>query len=276
MKYLLSETRNIDRLLARGRVLLASDFDGTLCPLACSPAAAQLTPAMSEALARIGGCPQVTLAVISGRPLADVRRRVPDSVTCAGNHGLEIGGPSLEFEHPEAAELRPYLAELCQELTVMVGSWPDAFVEDKGLSATLHHRGLNACARYKLRFAARRCVARFGRKFLLRSGLDALEICPRVGWDKGSALTFIRDGLGPFDACVCMGDDRTDETMFGANTGGLNVRIGKTGATMASHYLWDPAETAILLEYIACVYGSGAVVTVSAETAKAHSYFEMA
>jgi trehalose 6-phosphate phosphatase len=276
MKYLLSETRNIDRILARGRVLLASDFDGTLCPVACSPAAAQLTPTMSEALARISGCPQITLAVISGRPLADVRRRVPDSFACAGNHGLEIGGPSLEFEHPEALALRPDLAELCQELAVVAGRWPDAFVEDKRLSATLHHKGLNACARYRLRLAARRCVARFGRKFLLRSGLDALEICPRVGWDKGSALTFIRDGLGPFETCVCMGDDRTDEAMFGANTGGLNVRIGNGGATRASHYLWDPAETAILLEYIACVYGAGAAVIASTEGATTRAQLETA
>ena len=48
----------------------------------------------------------------------------------------------------------------------------------------------------------------------------ALEIGPRVPWDKGKALRCIRANEGPFDACVCVGDERTDESMFRANEKG--------------------------------------------------------
>ena len=47
------------------------------------------------------------VCVVSGRPLADVRRQVGiSSLVYSGNHGLEIDGESLRFVHPEAGRGR--------------------------------------------------------------------------------------------------------------------------------------------------------------------------
>ena len=91
------------------RILIATDFDGTLCPIAADPSKVFLAPAMLEVLRQFQQCERVTLAVISGRHLPDVRRRVPLDLVFAGNHGLEIAGRGYSFIHPAARRLRPLI-----------------------------------------------------------------------------------------------------------------------------------------------------------------------
>jgi trehalose 6-phosphate phosphatase len=261
MKYCLSALGEIDRTLQGARrILIASDFDGTLCPIAASPSEVSLAPATIEILRRAAACSRVTLAVISGRALADLRRRVPVDILFGGNHGLELAGAGIEFEHQQARELRPIVAAACESLDEVCGKWAPAWVEDKGLSATLHFRAVNRRQHNSLLFAARRCLGAFGPKLALRVGRLALEIRPRVGWDKGSALAYIQENAGPFEACICLGDDRTDESMFRANPGQVNVRIGLADSSAATHYLQGPGEVAILLSHLVDRCGSDAPV----------------
>ncbi len=257
MKYCLSALPEIDRRLEETRrVLIATDFDGTLCPIAQSPSEVRLAPAMLEILRHAAGCQRLTLAVISGRALEDVRRRLPLDVLFAGNHGLEIAGGGLSFAHDGARQLRSSLTNACDALVDVLRRWPSAFVEDKGLSATLHFRRVDHRHHNSLVFAARRAVSVFGRDLALRVGRLALEIRPKVQWDKGSALQYILEKAGPFEACVCLGDDRTDESMYRANGSQLNIRVGCLRATAATHYLLDSTEVAIFLSHIADVCGS--------------------
>lgn len=276
MKYCLAHLNDFDRALKKGRTLLAVDFDGTLCPIASHPCDARLSAAMVETLRRISQCSQVTLAVLSGRPLDDLRRRLPCRFICAGNHGLEIAGPGICFEHAGAVELRSNLNRLCEALSDAVRKWPGAVVEHKRLSATLHYRNADPRAHYGIRFEARRCASKFGRAFSMRSGLKALEFCPRVEWDKGAALEFLRQKLGHTGASICIGDDRTDETMFRANARGLNVHIGAGRPTSAEYFLWDPSETAIFLEHMVDVLYAGETEPGEAGVFSTAPYVEMA
>ncbi len=251
MKYCLHDLAMVDNALTNARrLLIASDFDGTLCPIADSPSNVHLTQAMFEVLRRIAASPVLSLAVISGRELADLRSRVPLDVILSGNHGLEIGGRGLAFEHPGARGRRPLLATACSILAQTVQPWPGAWVEDKGLSATLHYRRVDLRAHRALRFQARQALRRFGTRFALRAGHMALELRPKVAWDKGSALQYIRAESGPYDFCICIGDDRTDEAMFRAHHGGLNIRIGCDRPSAAGYYLSSPEDVAILLSHI--------------------------
>ncbi|HTW63477.1 MAG TPA: trehalose-phosphatase [Bryobacteraceae bacterium] len=272
MKYCLSVLSEIDsRLAGAARILVATDFDGTLCPIVETPSEARLAPATIEILRHVMACPQLTLAVISGRALADVRRRLPFDIVVAGNHGLELAGGGLDFEHAGARDLRPMLARACEALTALLRDWPAAWIEDKGLSATLHFRKVDPRNHNPLLFAARRALGGFGKQLALRAGKMALEVRPRVSWDKGSALGYIRENAGPFDACICLGDDQTDESMFRANPGGVNIRIGCSIGTAASHYLAGPNEVAILLSHIVDVHGSEARVPRTNPRASAHA-----
>ena len=260
MKYCLSVLPEIDGMLGgTGRILIASDFDGTLCPIADTPEEVHLAPATLEILRHAAVCRRLTFAVISGRSLADIRRRLPLNLVFAGNHGLEIAGDGIEYEHAGARRLRPSVSEACQILAETVRQWPGAWIEDKDLSATLHFRQVDQRHHNSILLAARRSLAVVGSSLALRAGKRALEIRPKVHWDKGHALLYIQEKAGPFDACLCLGDDRTDESMFRANHAQLSIRVGlSTSGSAASHHVLNPAEVAILLSHIVDFCGSEA------------------
>lgn len=251
MKYSLSMLGEIDALLRSARrTLIATDFDGTLCPLAPTPAEVHISVATLEILRSAAACRRLVLAVISGRALKDIKSRLPIDVFFGGNHGLEIAGGGAHFVHDGARQFRPCLSSACEVLAQAMRQWPAAWIEDKGLSATLHFRKVEQCHHNSLLFTARHALVGLGRNLSLRVGRCALEIRPKVQWDKGSALQYIREHAGPFDTCICLGDDRTDESMFRANQGQLNIRIGAPADTAATHYLSDPSEVTVLLSHI--------------------------
>lgn len=263
MKSCLAELPSINIALGgAGRILIATDFDGTLCPIANSPSEVRLAPATLEVLRLIAGSRGFTLAVISGRALEDIRYRLPLDIIFSGNHGLEISGRGLSFQHAGARELRPVMLAACEALSNAVHGWHGAWVEDKGLSATLHFRRVDEREHNAVLFAARYTLGRFGSQLALRVGNRALEVRPRVFWDKGSALNYILQHAGPFDACICIGDDRTDETMFRANANELNIKVGSVNRTAATHYLADPVEVAIFLSHVVGARNSHAVAEV--------------
>src|SRR5687767_7147054 len=81
-------------LASRPRLLVATDFDGTLAPIVPHPEDARLPGATRGLMRRIAACDDILFAVISGRELEDVRTRVGlDTLLYAGNHGLEIHAP---------------------------------------------------------------------------------------------------------------------------------------------------------------------------------------
>ena len=252
MRHFLTALSEIDTMLdGDGRVLIAADFDGTLCPIENQPGDVRVASSMVETLRRATACKRLTMAVISGRALSDVRGRLPLDIIFAGNHGLEIAGGGLNFEHETARQLRFAIAGACEALTGLQRQWPAVWIEDKGLSATLHFRKVEPRSDYSLLFDARRCLRAFGPQLALRVGKRALEVRPKVQWDKGNALKYIRERKGPFKATICIGDDRTDESMFRVNGDHLNIRIGDAKPTGATDYLANPDEVSILIAYIA-------------------------
>jgi len=252
MRHFLTALSEIDRLLDDGgRLLIATDFDGTLCELGDIPADVHLASSMLDSLRRLHACNLVTMVVISGRALSDLHRRLPLDIIMAGNHGLEITGGGMNFEHNGARQLRFAITGACEALTRLHWRWPAIWIEDKEFSATLHFRKVDQNHHGRLLFDARSCLAAFGPHLALRVGKQALEIRPNVKWNKGDALQYIRGGIGPFRATICMGDGRTDESMFRANPKGVNIRIGHSVHSAANEYLANPDEVAILLAYMA-------------------------
>ena len=179
-----------------------------------------VAPAMLEILRQAAACPRLTLAVISGRALADVRRRLPLEITFAGNHGLEIAGSGLDFEHAGRAAT----SSIARRGMRSSGGALCANGRPRG-SKTKDCRRLCISAKWTnaitMRFSSKPGApsAPSAPQLALRVGNRALEVRPKVQWDKGSALQYIQRKAGPFHACVCIGDDRTDETMFRANRG---------------------------------------------------------
>lgn len=270
MRHALSSLSELEAALGRGsRLLIASDFDGTLCPIAGSPFGLTIPPAMLAVLNQINNAGRASLAVISGRALDDLAARVPIPAVLAGNHGLEIRGPGMEFEHPEASRLAPRLAEASAALAGEVSRWPGAWVEDKRLTVTVHYRQAAGRDQAPILLAVRRQMGRYGLTFGLRAGKKAIEIYPRVGWKKGTAMQWIRERLQlEGQPCLCIGDDQTDESMFTTNADGLNIVVGYDGRSAARYYVTDHLELVAVLAHLAGILRAPAAEPAPREAAR--------
>ncbi|MBP7949657.1 MAG: trehalose-phosphatase [Verrucomicrobiales bacterium] len=240
------------RCAAPPRLLLAFDFDGTLAPLVSTPAAAQLPAQTLGALRTLQAVPGICLAIISGRSLPDLISRVPlPDAIFAGNHGLEIRGLGLDGERIQAAALKPRLRILTGKIQQSTAGISGLFIENKGLSLTVHLRNVLAGQRD----TATRIVEQTGKgdpAFRLQHGNLVLEYIPDIGWDKGSALKQITARLGiPRCATVYAGDDTTDETVFTAMPTAVTIRVGEAGPTAARWTARDPADVLRILNGIA-------------------------
>jgi len=170
------------------------DYDGTLTPIVEDPGAARLSQGMRRTLQALIEHPRYRVAIVSGRGLADLRARVDtEGLFLAGNHGLEIEGPGLRFEHPEGQRHRHQLEALGQSLHRDLDGTRGAWVEDKGLTLSIHFRRVPAALVPTVQERVKRRVgpAIDSGIFTLRTGKAVLEIRPRVLWDKGEAVRWL-------------------------------------------------------------------------------------
>jgi trehalose 6-phosphate phosphatase len=245
--------------LGTGRLVLLLDFDGTLAPIVERPELAGMPASTRDALERLRACPGVEAAVVSGRGLADVRERAGiEGVAYAGNHGMEIDGPGIHRTHPEALAARPALEAVLHDLTPMLAGVPGAFVEDKGLTLSVHYRQTPAADAPRVRDAV--AAAMDGRLADLRvtEGKMVLEIRPRVDWHKGRAVLFLLEQMRPPAGApvLYLGDDRTDEDAFVAletarHGEGVIVADPVPAATAARSFLRSPGEVGDLFAALA-------------------------
>lgn len=130
-----------DYLAGGDKLAILLDYDGTLAPIAPHPDMAIIPHETKRVLERLSNCPDVYVAVISGRGVASVKSMVGlANITYAGNHGLEIVHPDgTKFIHPMPCEYETQISRLMEKLQDEVcrhGAW----VENKGVLLTFHYR----------------------------------------------------------------------------------------------------------------------------------------
>ncbi len=223
--------------VARERALLVFDFDGTLAPIVARPSDAEMR-AETRALLRVTSL-LYPCAVVSGRPRADVARRVEGAplVAIVGNHGAEPGfGP---VDRALRRDVVGWAEALARDLAGLSG----VEVEEKGLSVAVHYRRAadRATARSRiLAVAARLPDARvFG-------GRAVVNLVPLRAPDKGAAVAEILRRIGARRA-LYVGDDVTDEDAFVARGVTVAVRVGRTHASRARWYVPGQPEVDALL-----------------------------
>jgi len=259
MQYLFNDWNGIwKNLKAAKRKVLLSDYDGTLTPIVDRPEMALLpheTKNLLEKLARKQG---VTVGIISGRAIADLRNMVDiDNVILAGNHGLEIEGPGIRYIYPLTDEIRSFMLVVSRVLSRALTSIGGVVVEDKGLSLSVHYRQVDSeqLPQVKAIFDNTVDLGKKRGKIKTSSGKKVHEVRPAVPWDKGKAVQLILDKFLPKNVrasslSIYFGDDLTDEDAFRTinNAGGVSVLIGNAGQqTNAAYYLNDTAEVRSVL-----------------------------
>lgn len=236
---------HIDEVLSDGRrPALFLDYDGTLTPIVRHPDEANLSESMRSVLARLGQ--QCPLAIISGRDLADVRRRVGVAgIWYAGSHGFDIQGPDgAHSAHQRGTEYLPDLDAAENDLRDALQSVPGALVERKRFSIAVHYRNVAAAAHDSVERLIEEVHARHAR-LRLSGGKKIHELRPGIPWDKGKALEWLlrRQGLVGDDVVpLYIGDDTTDEDAFSAlDKAGVGIIVSPTpGRTRADYRLDDP------------------------------------
>lgn len=249
----------LSRIKLHSRILIASDFDGTLSPLVDHPGEAVLSPEAPAVLARLAAMfPRVRLAFLSGRSLADLTSRLGpavDEAILAGNHGLELCGAHLDWIHPSAFTARPDLEGLIKRLAPSIGEFAGVELEDKGASLSLHYRRMDAADFPKLRAII--AALTLPDQVRMHEGKKVFEFRPQVEWNKGYAMRRILRRIDlPCDAAVFLGDDATDEDVFRElGTNAFTIHVGSaTAPSCARLNAHDPADAVLFLDAFATLF----------------------
>lgn len=232
--------KDILGLVPSGRPLAVFlDFDGTLVGIREKPELARLGPKRRAELGRLGR--KVKVAIVSGRPLAEIRRLVGvPGLAYVGNHGLEIRASGRTWVHPAAARRAGSVARAAAAVKARTSGLAGVLVEDKGLTASVHFRLAEARLRRPLGRIVADEVRRSRGGLVLSRGKMVLEIRPNVAWDKGRGVLELMRGAGGAGRRfpIYIGDDRTDEDAFRAlGDRGLTIRVGTGRRTAARHRL---------------------------------------
>ncbi|KAB8058831.1 trehalose-phosphatase [Janthinobacterium sp. FT14W] len=224
------------QLLSAPGTAVFLDFDGTLVDLASTPDGVRLEPGVVEALALLAERHGGALALISGRPVAQIDAMLaPLVVPVAGVHGVERRGADGRFTVAATPDLSPVLAR-AQALAAL---YPGLLVERKRGAVALHYRlapQLEQLCLQEMTAAVQACPG-----ILLLHGKMVLEAKP-AATDKGGAIAaFMQETPFAGRRPVFAGDDTTDEAGFAyvQQAGGQGVKVG-SGPSAATLRLASP------------------------------------
>jgi trehalose-phosphatase len=235
-------------------LLLLFDYDGTLVSIAEHPRMALLSAAGRHQLTRLAAIPSVSVGVLSGRTIDDLRRCVRlDGLFYVGTSGLELAFGDKTTTHPESGRIAIDVATAADAVRRALPDDEAAWIELKPFGLTVHYRGVSASRIDTLRHDVMRAIAPLERSFRVLDGPMAIEITPDLGWTKESALRRILAHLGrnqvlPFYA----GDDANDADALAAavSLGGIAVGIGARAPAAAQYRLPDPASLGHFLDHL--------------------------
>jgi trehalose 6-phosphate phosphatase len=243
-------SHDVDCLVQAGRrldnvLLFATSFDGVLAPYESDPSRVAIAPPRLALLKRLQRLPGVVVAIVSGRPLDDLRPRIPLDAGAfyIGLHGLEIAGPRFEWACGERIDAyRDCMRDVAVRLQHTVASVPGVRVECKGPIIALHTRDVAeeqvVWSRFKLLSAAADLVNTAAVRPL--RGHDVLELLPNVDCSRAAALRTVRQCVEqrhqrPVFTMYIAEDVPHDSALDGVGESGVGAVVGR--GTHAAYHL---------------------------------------
>ena len=195
---------------APGSSAILTDIDGTLAPIVPTPDMSEVPAELKELLRRLSER-YLLVAGISGRKTEEAFDLIGlADVVYFGNHGFEIlRGGEVEVV-PEATQYLEKVEELekrSREELEPLG----AFVEEKGVTASVHYRNAPPEVGERSVEFVRSEGERLGLRITVGRGV--VEARPPIRADKGTAVRTLVEEYSP-ERAMFIGDDTTDLDAF--------------------------------------------------------------
>lgn len=230
IKELDSETEKViaEGFAAAQKKLILLDYDGTLVPFARMPHLATPSAEVMDLLTELCAAGDTSVAIVSGRGRDNLDTwfgTLP--LTLVAEHGAFIRYPGLAWQETTPADLswKPQVAAL---FAVYQARCAGSFIEEKSMSMAWHYRNADK------EFGAIRARELMNELAVLapQAGFELLDNNRVVevrcqGINKGLA---VKNLLSPdVDLLLAIGDDKTDEDLFGAlPEWAYSIRVGLT------------------------------------------------
>lgn len=239
----LSLRHALEAAIGGDRLLVASDFDGTVAEIVSEPGLARGNQRAIDAMVRLARRRRVAVALITGRTRGDLIGLVgePPGVLLIGEHGNDYG--NLAGRGPD-----PRIVELLPELEIAAAGLPGSFLEVKVFAVGFHYRNSEPGQAASTVDRLKEWWEGLDRGVTLHDAKRILEfsVADRT---KGTALL---DLIAEHDAthAVFMGDDVTDEDAFEVmRLGDVDIKVGPA-ESIARYRLPDVSAVADTLEWI--------------------------
>jgi trehalose-phosphatase len=240
--------------------MLCLDYDGTLSEIVSEPDLARPVHGAIGALKALASRrDRLDIAIVSGRELRDLRRRLPlRGVAMSGVHGLQF------LDADGICELAPGIAE-CRDDFERMRQWLEDNVpvsgfaiEDKEIAIALHYRNAPPATGAYVRDAFAAFVAECTTSLEARHGKMVVEAMPKIA-SKANAVRMLLERAGSGCVPVYFGDDLTDEDAFAEiGAGGITVLVGEPRRSAARYRVGSPREVVRVLAAIASALGRNA------------------
>ena len=233
------------------RRLLLLDYDGTLTDIKPRPQDAAPTPRLTGLLRDLTTLPNTTTAIISGRSQADIERwfgDIPD-LGLAVEHGALMRAPGADgWEMLRGGMDLSWKDHVAPVLEQFAASAPGSLVEYKDYALAWHYRLVDAefgaWLANELVTTLENLLA--GTELAVIHGNKVVEV--RYAWaNKGEVAAHLAASYRRKSFVMAVGDDRTDENLFGSlPRSAWTIRVG-TGSTTARFRLPGPREVRAVL-----------------------------
>jgi trehalose-phosphatase len=266
LPHALRDSEQFAQRLDSRRPAVFLDYDGTLTPIVDRPQDAVISDSMRDAVRRLAE--RTTVCVVSGRdrPIIDEWMGI-DGLVVAGSHGFDIGGNrDGTVRHDAVSGFEDLLSTVTRQLNTEVGPIEGAVIEPKRFSAAVHYRLVAPEQHPSVTAAVDGLLAEYPDQLKVTPGKMVYEIQPKVDWNKGKAVQYLRHALGVEGdefVALYLGDDITDEDAFTAlkesgSGPGIGVVVADLGdpehadrATAADFVLESTAEVQQFLNALA-------------------------
>ena len=236
----------ITNLSSHAKLLIATDFDGTISEFTENPEDSVLDPLARIALRKLSELPNTFVAVISGRKLSDLalRFRELERVRLVGSHGHEFDVDQVSSMSQEMKLILERSIHIIQE---SVKRCPGSSIETKPHGAVFHFRSLKTEPTQELQLL-RENLSKLGQG-IVREGNKILEYSV-VETDKGDALSRIKEQILP-TITLYIGDDVTDEAAFAKMAASdISIKVGND-PSLATYRLSSSSQAIHLLVLLA-------------------------